>query len=252
MQMNLPQFLKNYRNKTVNDLYNRAFTNLSHSLCENKALIFIGFLYFLTTIIIHCFFNKKIIENLAFYYSLVNNLYILFFSTFGCFFLLSKIKNFGLPVTLKQTVYAISFSKYFFNFIIIYILFPIFFFSYSSIKQIIPYFFSFNFKHDYLLAKIDYILHMNNHPWEILHPIIGHPLITIVIDRLYIYWGIIFFFTVMYMAFHKNFVLRKRFFITLCFSWIFIGNILAAFFFSAGPCYFKEVTVMHILSSFYT
>ena len=44
------------------------------------------------------------------------------------------------------------------------------------------------------------------------------------------------------MATHQNSELRKRFFLTLCLSWIFIGNILATILFSAGPCYYSSAT----------
>lgn len=225
-----------------NEFYKHSLTTLCHCLYDNIILIIIGLLYFLTTYAIEIFLNTKIIGHIGFYYSFILNLVVLFFLTLGCINLVFKINKYGLPETLSQTKQAVSFSKNFFNFVIIYLLFPIFFCSYSSIKQAMPHFFNFNFKHDFSLSKIDYLLHLNNHPWELLQPIFGHPKITLILDSLYIYWGVIFFFTVMYMASHHNLTLRRRFFITLCLSWIFIGNILAALFFSAGPCYFSEVS----------
>jgi hypothetical protein len=118
-------------------------------------------------------------------------------------------------------------------------LIPFFNFSYSSLKQTIPVLPGNTL--DPSLHKVDYILHGGNVPWDLLQPILGHPFITRVIDLLYLCWGSLFLYTLLWMAFSKRRHLRIQFFLSLMLCWIIIGNLMARFLASAGPCYFSKV-----------
>lgn len=126
-----------------------------------------------------------------------------------------------------------------FQFLIIFPLIPFFNFSYSSLKQTIPIIEGKTL--DLNLYNIDYYLHAGNTPWELLQPFFGNQLSTCVLDFLYLCWGSLFLYTLLWMIFSKRRLLRLQFFLTLMLSWIIIGNILAKVFASAGPCYFAKV-----------
>lgn len=158
-------------------------------------------------------------------------------------FYLTKFLKYGLsgiPLVwscLKKILFCSSSIA---RFIIIFSIIPFFISSYSGIKQTIPLFQYYSF--DQLLYKIDKSIHFNYSPWEIIQPIIGHPIFTRFFDFCYLAWGSLFVYSLLYMAWHSNRRLRKQFFISLACCWIIIGNILAIFLSSAGPCYFSEVT----------
>jgi hypothetical protein len=116
---------------------------------------------------------------------------------------------------------------------------PFFNFSYSSIKQAIPVVPGETI--DLKLHDIDFFLHGNNIPWDLLQPIFGYPFITKTIDFLYLSWGSFFLFTLLWMALSKRRFLRMQFFLSLVSCWILIGNVLARLLASAGPCYFSKV-----------
>ncbi len=130
-------------------------------------------------------------------------------------------------------------KKSFFRFLMIFPLIPFFNFSYSSLKQTIPIIDGKTL--DLNLHKIDYFLHGGNTPWELLQPIFGNQFSTRVLDFLYLCWGSLFLYTLLWMILSKRRSLRLQFFLTLMLSWIIIGNILAKVFASAGPCYFAKV-----------
>ncbi len=130
-------------------------------------------------------------------------------------------------------------KKSFFRFLMIFPLIPFFNFSYSSLKQTIPIVEGKTF--DLHLHKIDQFLHGGSTPWELLQPILGNQFSTQFLDFLYLCWGSLFIYTLLWMTFSKRRLLRLQFLLTLMFSWIIIGNIFAKTFASAGPCYFAKV-----------
>lgn len=130
-------------------------------------------------------------------------------------------------------------KRSFYRFIMIFPLIPFFNFSYSSLKQTIPIVAGNTI--DLNLHKIDQVLHGGNTPWELLQPILGNQYLTRLLDFLYLCWGSLFLYTLLWMILSKRRALRLQFFLTLMLSWIIIGNILAKVFASAGPCYYEKV-----------
>jgi hypothetical protein len=190
--------------------------------------------------------GTKITGGLKFYYLLFYGyLFAFFFLIWSLFTIIHLFKNLkqgfdGIPVVwslLRKRFLCIETIS---RFIIIFTIIPLFICSYSSLKQAIPLIHSFS--SDSLLYQFDKLIHFNISPWEILHPILGYPIVTRFIDFCYVAWGSIFAYSLLYMACHCDRQLRLGFFISLASCWILIGNILAMAFSSAGPCYFSEVT----------
>ena len=64
---------------------------------------------------------------------------------------------------------------------------------FNNLKQAIPLIHPFS--RDELFMKMDYYLHGGMHPWARLHPLLGIPAVTKMIDILYVSWfGFLYFF----------------------------------------------------------
>lgn len=118
-------------------------------------------------------------------------------------------------------------------------LIPFFNFSYSSLKQKIPIVAGSTL--DSQLHNIDYFIHGKNIPWNLLQPVFGHSFSTSIMDALYLCWGSLFIYTMLWMAISKSEKLRQQFFFSLIFCWVIIGNLGARLLASAGPCYYSKV-----------
>ncbi len=222
------------------------YSDFKTSFRDNNTLVYICVLYYLSTFVIGEFLGVKITGSLDFYYIIFYGyLFAFFFLIWSGTTVIYLIKNFkqgfsGIPIIWSILRKNYLCSATITRFIIIFSIIPLFMCSYSSIKQSIPLFNHFSF--DSWLYRIDKILHFNYSPWEILHPLVGYPIITLFIDFCYLAWGSIFVYSLLYMACHGDRRLRLQFFISLACCWILIGNILAIVLSSAGPCYFSEVT----------
>lgn len=97
------------------------------------------------------------------------------------------------------------------------------------------------FTWDAWLKETSRLLHFGYSPWMLLQPLLGHPLLTVGIDMLYMLW--IPLPTVFALGFALSARRRLRFQYILSFLliWIVLGTIGATFFSSAGPCFFARV-----------
>jgi hypothetical protein len=123
------------------------------------------------------------------------------------------------------------------GFTVVYFLLNPFFSVFSSLKSHIP---NFNYYYaDEVLMKIDQFIHFGNHPWEILQPILGLPILTQLLDLLYSLWFFLLFGVCLWMAITRRRRLRVQFFVSFFLIWILLGNALALLFSSGGPCYYN-------------
>lgn len=112
--------------------------------------------------------------------------------------------------------------------------------SFSTIKQLRPAFAPLVWDID--LMQLDRALHFGRHPWEWLHPVLGHPWITVAIDQLYLApWLALTVLTLGWQASARPSKLRTQYLISFVFVWAVVGNVLATVFSSGGPCYFALV-----------
>ena len=116
------------------------------------------------------------------------------------------------------------------------LLFPLFTSAFTSVKSAIS--LMHPFRLDPLFARLDSILH-GGHAWELLHPVVGFPLITFVLNFTYNLWFLvawIVFALVTVLASSRK--LREQYLLAFCGCWILLGSVAAIGLSSVGPCYY--------------
>jgi hypothetical protein len=112
--------------------------------------------------------------------------------------------------------------------------------SFSVVKAAIPLMNPFSW--DLRLEQWDRWLHGGIAPWELLQPLLGHPLASQMINLGYNAWFFLLWFSWFWQFFTlRNPQLRMRFLLSVQMAWILVGNVLAMVFSSAGPCYFGRM-----------
>jgi PAP2 superfamily len=77
--------------------------------------------------------------------------------------------------------------------------------------------------------------------WRILQPLVGYPIVTSILSGFYHVWLVLLYAISFYFLFHKNRVLRQRFFLSYFLCWSIIGAGLAIAFASVGPCFVEPI-----------
>jgi membrane-associated phospholipid phosphatase len=113
--------------------------------------------------------------------------------------------------------------------------------TFTVVKASIPFLSPFSW--DTTFEELDRLLHGGVAPWQLLQPLLGEPLITVVINWAYTVWFYFVGFIWVWQAFRQgDDRLRQRFFLTLTLGWSLLGNVAAILFASGGPCYFGRIT----------
>ncbi len=121
------------------------------------------------------------------------------------------------------------------------VLLPPFFATFTAIKTMIPV--AQPFAWDPLFAEWDRWLHFGTHPWQWIHPILGHPLATKAIHQVYIAWLLSIHIVLFWQTFSlKDRLLRMQFFIAFVLTWALVGSLGGTLLSSAGPIYYERVT----------
>lgn len=114
--------------------------------------------------------------------------------------------------------------------------------NYAAFKRAIPSLQPFG-PWDDRLAAWDQALHFGVDPWRLLQPLLGHPLVTGLIQTAYSAgWFGGMFGAVIVVGFASDRALRLRFFLTLFLCWTVLGTLGATLMSSAGPAFFEYVT----------
>ena len=118
---------------------------------------------------------------------------------------------------------------------------PAFMSAFTSFKILIPLLHPFSW--DPALAILDRAIHGGIDPWRLLHPILGYPTVTAIVNVLYHKWFLVVNGVLLWqaVAIHDR-CLRQQFFLTFILSSILIGSVTAMLVPAAGPCYFGKVT----------
>jgi hypothetical protein len=106
-------------------------------------------------------------------------------------------------------------------------------------KSRIPRFHPFSL--DPALARLDRALHFGVDPWRLLQPVLGHPWITLVLDKVYVAWFVVLTFVVLWQCFEGDRAKRMRFFFTYAVSWIVVGIVMGIALASVGPIFYADV-----------
>jgi hypothetical protein len=116
------------------------------------------------------------------------------------------------------------------------LLFPVFTSAYTSVKSGLP--LLHNYDLDPLFARWDSILH-GGHAWELIHPVVGFPVVTFALNFAYNFWFFvawIIFALVTVMTGDRR--LREQYLLAFCACWILLGSVAAISLSSVGPCYY--------------
>jgi len=208
---------------------------------DNLIIGIVVIVYIIMSVIVDTFYynNKLVNINIGFHWF---DRYILYF-LLSYFFIYLFIKNVDAKKN-KSTIIDVAndFKTNYLSverligFYLTYSLLNPFFSAFSSIKSHIP---LFNYYYaDKMLMKIDQFLHFGYHPWELLQPILGLPILTQFLDLLYSIWFFLLFGICTWMAISRFRRLRLQFFISFFMTWIILGNIMAIVLSSVGPCYY--------------
>lgn len=116
-------------------------------------------------------------------------------------------------------------------------LLPLFVSVFTSIKIMIPQVNPFDW--DPTFAEWDRLLHGGVHPWELLQPLLGHPIVTNFLNIIYHLWFFVLYGVVCWQAFaRRDPRLRMQFFLSMLLAWSLLGSLAATIFASVGPCYY--------------
>lgn len=136
--------------------------------------------------------------------------------------------------TSKRILYAIP----------VIVLFQLFSSAYTSLKSMIPVINPYSW--DSTFIRLDSFIHFGYHPWQLLQPMLGYPLITYIINFMYNLWYFIVIFFVCYQIFSlKDPKLRMQFLLAMVGVWSILGGLLASCFSSVGPCFYGNLTGHH-------
>jgi hypothetical protein len=98
------------------------------------------------------------------------------------------------------------------------------------------------FRWDATLARSDRVLHFGHDPWRLLQPLLGREWATDTLSILYESgWAATLQGVITWQALQRPSQQRTRFFVAVVIAWPLIGNLAAAAFMSAGPCYYGRV-----------
>jgi len=127
------------------------------------------------------------------------------------------------------------------GFLVVSALAPLFFSTFGSFKRMIPLLNPFSWDPSFMVW--DRWLHLGEHPWKLLQPILGTPLVTTAISFNYNLWFFVLFFTFIWQAMSRQRPqLRLQFLLAFLLTWIVLGTVLATLLSSAGPVYYGRIT----------
>lgn len=107
---------------------------------------------------------------------------------------------------------------------------------FSKMKSAIPLFNEYTW--DRAFIEWDRAIFFGQDAWQVLHPIIGYPIVTAFLALLYQLWFLLLYPGVMFFAFARiDSQVRRQFFLTYVLSWTVIGGAMATMLASVGPCF---------------
>lgn len=93
---------------------------------------------------------------------------------------------------------------------------------------------------DPILHAGDRLIHFGQDPWALLQPILGYPIVTAIIDKLYALWLLVIYLSVvLHITSTSDPVRRMQFLMSNMLAWILVGGLLAVLLSSVGPCFYQ-------------
>jgi len=116
------------------------------------------------------------------------------------------------------------------------LLFPQFSSAFTSAKSAIPLLQPFGL--DPLFARWDSLIH-GGHAWELIHPLVGYPLVTFALNISYNLWLFIILITfALVTVMTSDRELREQYLLSFFGCWIVLGSVAAIGLSSVGPCFY--------------
>ena len=110
---------------------------------------------------------------------------------------------------------------------------------FSTIKSNIELFNQYSWDLDFV--ALDRAIH-GTEPWRLLQPILGYPIISAILAFLYQVWLLLIYAGGTFFAFyHRNQILRQRYFTAYFLIWSVNGMLLAIMLASVGPCFLEPL-----------
>lgn len=111
---------------------------------------------------------------------------------------------------------------------------------FSELKSMIPLFNQFTW--DPTFIAWDRTLFFGHDAWQVLQPVLGHPLITAFLAVLYHVWVLLIYVGTLVMLFYRPMAPARRHYLFGFFLiWTLIGGFLATVFASVGPCFMEPI-----------
>jgi hypothetical protein len=108
--------------------------------------------------------------------------------------------------------------------------------AFTSIKSAIPLLNPYGL--DPLFARWDSLIH-GGHAWELIHPLVGYPLVTFVLNFSYNLWLFIILITfALVTVMTSDRELREQYLLSFFGCWILLGSVAAIGLSSVGPCFY--------------
>ena len=166
--------------------------------------------------------------------------FLFYFTVYGIFVMLFVRPQYPLRYILDNLRINYLTQKRLVNALPVFLFMPVFLSAFTSFKTMIPIINPFSW--DSTFAQWDAIVHGGVQPWQLLHPVFGHPLLTAAINISYNMWFFVMFLILFWQVFSlHNARLRMQYLLTYILSWILIGTFAAIVFSSAGPCYYGRL-----------
>jgi hypothetical protein len=116
------------------------------------------------------------------------------------------------------------------------LLFPQFSSAFTSVKSAIPLLQPYGL--DPLFARWDSLIH-GGHAWELIHPLVGYPLVTFALNISYNLWLFIILITfALVTVMTSDRELREQYLLSFFGCWILLGSVAAIGLSSVGPCFY--------------
>jgi hypothetical protein len=109
---------------------------------------------------------------------------------------------------------------------------------FSAFKSAIPAFHAYSF--DPLFVRWDEAIHGRD-AWQLIHPLVGHPFITYLLNWAYHLWIVLLYVgVVLVAAWVERPRLRMQFLLSYALAWPILGTLCAIFLASVGPCFYDD------------
>jgi hypothetical protein len=143
----------------------------------------------------------------------------------------------ALGVFLVAMLPAGALLRYAYGFAVLAILMAAFLHNKMLIPQMSP------FAWDATFARWDKVLFGGYHPWQLLQPLLGYPLVTRILDYAYVGWvpGVFLFWSWTIASRKVSAELRRQYWTATILSWLLLGIVLATALSSAGPCFLPQL-----------